>query len=597
MGNFARALHHLDMKDVRRRHLKELAARKIKEEQDKKEEKIIQEIAKKHKSDWRKELEEDFTVVSSGPTNSATQTFQHVSGQTFSFSGIGGQETHPSTVTVFGETIPAPNYNQLAIAGYVKPLGNVLKRKELEDTNSKLDASQEFAKKVGADVMMNARVQDAVNEIKEKAKKVRDLTNRITELRKLAERQSKKISKMRDDGLKKIDAKYDERQKVRDRMVRKFEASFPSLRYTISGAMQITDKADSDRYYAEQDAFYAKVDATWDAMTKKIDAERKTFLEKMDKLHGSTVGQYNQEIFNISQYERPKAEAEYRDALDRHNLQRPSYYDDDGLFDAFNNALDALAEAIANKSGVGVSKDMFDYYLDNWMKNPTNERINLNNIFKPHLNTLKGYMSEVEDQIRLFQSTGSSPEEIQRHINKYWDANISSKMPSDLRNSLGNGSQLNYENWLKTGNWEISKNFVFTEPKDFQGRFGGPEILARILKQAPALYARYKSLIGGRGINLEQYTNKPMKYKVIIGGKSKASTDRTGYGYDTKGKLDSSGYGMDPNRDTETEARPIKTSKTVQKIKSMSKERMARKALSLDQPVVRSSKKSKKKRG
>ena len=46
MGNFARALHHLDMKDVKRRHLKELAARKIKEEQDKKEKKIIQEIAK-----------------------------------------------------------------------------------------------------------------------------------------------------------------------------------------------------------------------------------------------------------------------------------------------------------------------------------------------------------------------------------------------------------------------------------------------------------------------------------------------------------------------------------------------------------------------
>ena len=32
MGNFARALHHLDMKDVKRRHLKELAERKIKEE-------------------------------------------------------------------------------------------------------------------------------------------------------------------------------------------------------------------------------------------------------------------------------------------------------------------------------------------------------------------------------------------------------------------------------------------------------------------------------------------------------------------------------------------------------------------------------------
>ena len=57
MGNFARVLHHLDMKDVKKRHLKELAARKIKEELDKKEEKVIQEMAKKHKSDWRNELE------------------------------------------------------------------------------------------------------------------------------------------------------------------------------------------------------------------------------------------------------------------------------------------------------------------------------------------------------------------------------------------------------------------------------------------------------------------------------------------------------------------------------------------------------------
>ena len=115
MGNFARVLHHLDIKDVKRRHLKELAARKIKEEQDKKEKKIIQEIAKKHKSDWKKDFEENFTVVSNGPANSATQTFQHVSGQNFSFSGIGGQEGHPSTVTVAGETVPAPNYNQLAM--------------------------------------------------------------------------------------------------------------------------------------------------------------------------------------------------------------------------------------------------------------------------------------------------------------------------------------------------------------------------------------------------------------------------------------------------------------------------------------------------
>ena len=213
MGNFARALHHLDMKDVKRRHLKELAARKIKEEQDKKEEKIIQEIAKKHKSDWRKELEEDFTVVSNGPTNSATQTFQHASGQNFSFSGIGGQEGHPSTVTVFGEPVPAPNYNQLGIAGYVKPLGNVLKRKELEDTNSKLDASQEFAKKVGADYMMNARVKTGELSLEQKKEFVEIYKNNMEEWNKKSEARARENESGRKSNLSKVRsfvAKYGE---------------------------------------------------------------------------------------------------------------------------------------------------------------------------------------------------------------------------------------------------------------------------------------------------------------------------------------------------------------------------------------------------
>ena len=38
-----------------------------------------------------------------------------------------------------------------------------ISNKKLEDTNPKLDASQEFAKKVGADYMMNARVKDAIS--------------------------------------------------------------------------------------------------------------------------------------------------------------------------------------------------------------------------------------------------------------------------------------------------------------------------------------------------------------------------------------------------------------------------------------------------
>ena len=58
MGNFARALHHLDMKDVKKKRLEEIAAQKLKEKKDREEKKIIQEISKKYKSDWKKEIYE-----------------------------------------------------------------------------------------------------------------------------------------------------------------------------------------------------------------------------------------------------------------------------------------------------------------------------------------------------------------------------------------------------------------------------------------------------------------------------------------------------------------------------------------------------------
>ena len=46
MGNFARAIHHLDMKDVKRERLEKIAAQKLKEKKDREEKKIIQEISK-----------------------------------------------------------------------------------------------------------------------------------------------------------------------------------------------------------------------------------------------------------------------------------------------------------------------------------------------------------------------------------------------------------------------------------------------------------------------------------------------------------------------------------------------------------------------
>ena len=580
MGNYSRILHHLDMKDVKKRHLKERAAKKIKEENNRKEAKAIQEIAKKYKSNWREELinEGEWQPVASGaPTNAVTQTFGYFDGGfpvpnsqtgqqvTMSLSGIGLQGTQSSTTIDlgFGETmnVDAPTFNQLAMAGYTPPL-KMMRRGTPEDTNPKLDASQEFVQKIGADYMMNARVQDAEKEIKEKAKKLEELNKKISELNKLAAQQSKKISKMRDDGLKKIDAKYDERKKIRDRMVRKFEASFPSLRYTISGAMQITDKADSDRYYKTEGDFYKKVDATWNAMTKKIDAERKAFLEKMNKLYDSTVAKYNQEEFNLTQYELPTAEAEYRDALDNYSDalrgQTPEELSlQQQLSELPENIRNALLKVLNDlkSSGlqVGAAKAVFDFYMNKFVNNPSNTPQDLTRFYgKETLNKLSQFLSNN----KIVNKDGSQ-----------FDIDFSELINNDisLGSSIGKLDYARGDRVTDKGSYfEISKLYDFDGLDDIAGSSN------RLVGIGAAAYALLKGILphvtrfGPNGISFEK-VSPTMKLIIRVDKKT--------------GKITTT------------------PSKAVNKIKSMSKERAARKALSLDEPIVRSSKKSKKKRG
>ena len=85
------------------------------------------------KTNWREEINlqesEWFSIPGSGPTNSASQSFQYggEGGPTATFSGIGGAEGVPSTVTSQGETYDSPTYNQLAMQGYA-PLLQMQKR-------------------------------------------------------------------------------------------------------------------------------------------------------------------------------------------------------------------------------------------------------------------------------------------------------------------------------------------------------------------------------------------------------------------------------------------------------------------------------------
>ncbi len=127
-----------------------------------KKQKYLAKVSEGKKYNWR----EDFTNITTG--NKVGQTFRHnPTGATFSTSGgLGGVESTSKTVTLdlgLGDffTVDAPSYNQLGLAGFAKPI--LMKRKNTEDVNLRLNASQEFAKKANADVMMNARVEDSVD--------------------------------------------------------------------------------------------------------------------------------------------------------------------------------------------------------------------------------------------------------------------------------------------------------------------------------------------------------------------------------------------------------------------------------------------------
>ena len=144
-----RISRHISVKDLRKTHQrqigeqKERTAKKLKEWQEAEtERKQIEEAAKPYKSNWRKELQESewFPIPGSGPTNSASQSFEYggEGGPRATFSGLGGAEGVPSTITDQGETYDSPTYNQLAMQGYA-PLLQMQKRGN-QSENERIDA-------------------------------------------------------------------------------------------------------------------------------------------------------------------------------------------------------------------------------------------------------------------------------------------------------------------------------------------------------------------------------------------------------------------------------------------------------------------------
>jgi len=182
-----RILRHVGAKDFRKTHQRKLdeqralyLERREEEIQEEKQKKNIEEAAKPFKSDWRKEILKEFgewvpIANAGGPTMGTSTTFGYYVGGsplinvetgqpiTYTASGLGGADALPTTVTIdqgFGDiaNVDAPTYNQLSLAGYA-PVLPFFRRKDYKDVNELLNASQEYARRVLADVYMGARAE------------------------------------------------------------------------------------------------------------------------------------------------------------------------------------------------------------------------------------------------------------------------------------------------------------------------------------------------------------------------------------------------------------------------------------------------------
>jgi len=180
LNKYKRIFHHIDFKEAKSKHLEDLVVKKLEEEKNIKKEKQISKIVEEKKYSWRDTITEAEWVAldTGGITNRTTQTFgltdfgMPVMGPDFNqvtanFGGLGGVDVHPSEFAYNGmegepQVTPPPTYNQLALAGFTKPLPMFRRQGEAnaKEINSRLQAGQDFAQATGADAYMNARLED-----------------------------------------------------------------------------------------------------------------------------------------------------------------------------------------------------------------------------------------------------------------------------------------------------------------------------------------------------------------------------------------------------------------------------------------------------
>ena len=596
------------MKDVKKRHLKERAAKKIEEEKNKKEAKAIQEIAEKQKSNWREELINEGEwqpVASTGPTNATAQTYGYFdsgfpvtnseTGQqaTVKVSGLGGVEATPSTTTIdlgFGETmnVDAPNYNQLALAGYAKPI--LMRRQEVGDTNKKLDASQEFAKKVGADVMMNARVDS-----KKTDDELRDLQKQGYYRKKLGPL----LGNMRDPRELRMNEKLIKENERENEIFKKNEATRAKHQKVIDNKIkplldQINSESDEkiDLKTLYQRGAVVNKDGTRGLMIRRETTSAmglsitKTVITTYRGKNISTVGSVaNREKLGITGQGKMTKVAEIKDPrlieykmpveLEMWQTQSIPY------LGAMSRS---LAMAAAEKTNTVSAFNVLNYFIDNHVKtyakfDPSRANINhnLTHLYTPETkDTLRSMMDGIKTNIDLYIKTGESNEEIRKAVNNL----LVQRQPTDVSNSLGNAMGFDVDYYKQTGNYRFNSTYTFTSTLDMEPRDNALGIVNLLnyknawpkVKFEAKKYAIPKYVAGQLHGETMMAVQNPMKFQVNI---------ESGKQYSSKEPPKTEPVSKQPTPKEPSKA--VKTIKKMVKTKSIGFDR--------DEPIVRRRKK------
>ena len=564
---FSKALRHIDIADVKKKHHEKVVARKIKEEIEREEQEYISSVMKQEKYNWRKDISEsDFTNITKG--NTISQTFQHTSGATITLDNTMSDTSEiPTQVTLdlgFGEkiTVDAPSQNQFGITGVTRRLGITTsesgtgggggetvfdKVKELDqkvmqkqsaktadEINQQLDASEKASGAETAKVQVDGEKSDdelvALQREGYYKKKLGPLLGNMTDAREL--RMNEKLiqeNERENEIYKKNEVTRAKHQKVIDNKIK------PLLDQINSGSDK---KIDLKTLY--QRGAVVNKDGTRGLMIRL--EKGKTVITTYRGKNISTVGSVaNREKLGITGQGKMTTVAEIKDPrLLEYKMPEDLQRWQSQSVDPTGAISRPLGAQLAAKAGVKSAFDVLNFYIDNHVLNfdpnfDPNKRHNLThlitdgtkNILQKGMDKLK---PEIDAEIEIYKSRIPKIGEKQARslmndkllgagtnpglINKRFRSDSASNNPIqklqrlDIFNSLGNDLGFNIDHYMKTGNYQFDSTYNFTSTLDMGVRgFPGAGAVS-------VLSSKYVS--GQLHGETAMAVNNPMQYRVDI---------------------------------------------------------------------------------